>query len=77
MLIGISAYLPLEAPSDKPDQSCLVCAGPFISQLISPPEKVQRKDGVKIELRKTTLTETLAEFWKVISNKNVRPCLRS
>ena len=48
-----------------------VCAGPFISQLISPPEKVQRKDGVKIELRKTTLTETLTEFWKVISNKNV------
>ena len=48
-----------------------MCAGPFISQLISPPEKVQRKDGVKIELRKTTLTETLMEFWKVISNKNV------
>ncbi|KZV65317.1 MFS general substrate transporter [Peniophora sp. CONT] len=49
----------------------IMCAGPIISQLISSPEKVQRKDGVKIELRKTTLTETLSEFWKVISNKNM------
>jgi hypothetical protein len=49
----------------------IMCAGPFIALLISSPGKVQRKDGVKIVLRKMDWSRTLYEFYKVISSRDV------
>ncbi len=39
----------------------IMCAGPFIALLLSNPEQVQRKDGVKIALRKTGWIQTFTE----------------
>ncbi len=50
----------------------IMCFGPFISLLLSPPEKVQRKDGVKITFRKMDWTRTMYEFYTVISLPDVR-----
>lgn len=49
----------------------IMCAGPFISFLLSRPDQVQRRDGVRIVLRKTGWKRTLTEWYRVISNKNV------
>ncbi|KIY50808.1 hypothetical protein FISHEDRAFT_38238 [Fistulina hepatica ATCC 64428] len=49
----------------------IMCAGPFIALLISPPEKVQRKDGKRIVFRKTGWRQTATEFWKVVSSPNL------
>lgn len=50
----------------------IMCAGPFIALLLSHPEQVQRRDGAKIILRKTGWKRTFIEFYRVVSNKNVR-----
>ncbi|KAF9454582.1 hypothetical protein P691DRAFT_806747 [Macrolepiota fuliginosa MF-IS2] len=49
----------------------IMCAGPFIALLLSPPEKVQRKDGVKIAFRKVGWTRTFYEFYKVVSSRDI------
>lgn len=48
-----------------------MCAGPFIALLLSPPEKVQRKDGVRIVFRKSGWIQTLTEWYKVVTSRNV------
>jgi len=49
----------------------IMCAGPFISLLLSHPEKVQRKDGVKIVFRKTGWAQTLTEWWKIVCSPDI------
>lgn len=49
----------------------IMCAGPLIALLISSPDKVQRKDGVKIHLRKVTLKQCLKEWLVVISSRDL------
>ncbi|KAG7448104.1 MFS general substrate transporter [Guyanagaster necrorhizus] len=49
----------------------IMCAGPFIALLLSNPEQVQRKDGVKIALRKTGWIQTFTEWFRVVSNKHM------
>ncbi|KAJ7096465.1 hypothetical protein C8R43DRAFT_1141639 [Mycena crocata] len=49
----------------------IMCAGPFISLLLSHPEKVQRKDGVKIVFRKTGWVQTLTEWWKIVCSPDI------
>ncbi|KAJ6597271.1 major facilitator superfamily domain-containing protein [Mycena vulgaris] len=49
----------------------IMCAGPFISLLLSHPEKVQRKDGVKIVFRKTGWVKTLTEWWKIVCSPDI------
>ncbi|KAJ6618791.1 major facilitator superfamily domain-containing protein [Mycena sp. CBHHK59/15] len=49
----------------------IMCAGPFISLLLSHPEKVQRKDGVKIVFRKTGWVQTLTEWWKIVCSSDI------
>lgn len=51
----------------------IMCAGPFISLLLSSPDKVQRKDGVKIALRRSGWVQTLTEWAKVVSSREVTP----
>lgn len=45
----------------------IMCAGPFIALLLSSPSKVQRKDGVKIVLRKSGWKQTFSEWFRVVS----------
>jgi hypothetical protein len=52
----------------------IMCAGPFIALLLSSPEQVQRKDGVKIILRKVGWKQTFKEWAKIVGYKDVR-CL--
>ncbi|KAJ6502158.1 major facilitator superfamily domain-containing protein [Mycena sanguinolenta] len=49
----------------------IMCAGPFISLLLSHPEKVQRKDGVKIAFRQMGWTQTFSEWWKIICSPDI------
>ncbi|KAJ7172152.1 major facilitator superfamily domain-containing protein [Mycena filopes] len=49
----------------------IMCAGPFISLLLSHPEKVQRKDGVKIVFRKTGWVQTFTEWWKIVCSPDI------
>ncbi|KAJ7246011.1 hypothetical protein C8J57DRAFT_1347723 [Mycena rebaudengoi] len=49
----------------------IMCAGPFVSLLLSHPEKVQRKDGVKIVFRKTGWTQTFVEWWKIVCSPDI------
>lgn len=49
----------------------IMCAGPFISLLVSSPEKVQRKDGVQVQLRNMPWKTTIIEWSKVVSSKDV------
>lgn len=49
----------------------VMCIGPFLSLLLSKPEKVQRRDGVKITFRKMSWSRTLYEFYKVVSSRSV------
>lgn len=49
----------------------IMCAGPFIALLLSNPNKVQRKDGVKIVFRKTGWSQTMFEWYKVVSSPNI------
>ncbi|KAF9030690.1 hypothetical protein BDZ89DRAFT_1064472 [Hymenopellis radicata] len=49
----------------------IMCAGPFVSLLLSRPEQVQRKDGVRIVLRKTGWKRTFVEWYRVVANKNM------
>ncbi len=49
----------------------IMCAGPFIALLLSHPSKVQRKDGVKIVLRKTGWSQTFTEWYKIVSSPDV------
>ncbi|KAJ7137687.1 major facilitator superfamily domain-containing protein [Mycena epipterygia] len=49
----------------------IMCAGPFISLLLSHPEKVQRKDGVKIVFRKMGWVKTLTEWWKIVCSPDI------
>ncbi|KAF7363783.1 MFS general substrate transporter [Mycena sanguinolenta] len=49
----------------------IMCAGPFISLLLSHPEKVQRKDGVKIAFRKMGWTQTFSEWWKIVCSPDI------
>jgi MFS family permease len=49
----------------------IMCAGPFISLLLSHPEKVQRKDGVKIVFRKTGWAQTFSEWWKIVCSPDI------
>lgn len=46
----------------------IMCAGPFISTLLSTPEKVQRKDGKKIQMRKAGWKQTFSEWYRVVSS---------
>lgn len=55
----------------------IMCAGPFISLLISNPDQVQRRDGVKIYLRKQGWGQTIRRFFKVLSSQNVRSFCKS
>ena len=50
----------------------IMCAGPFISLLISSPDKVQRRDGKPIHFRKTGWMQTFKEWFQVVSSPNVR-----
>ena len=50
----------------------IMCAGPFIALLLSSPEQVQRKDGLKIVLRKAGWKQTFREWAKVVGCKDVR-----
>lgn len=49
----------------------IMCAGPFISLLLSTPGKVQRRDGSKIVLRKTGWKQALFEWAKVMSSPDI------
>jgi len=49
----------------------IMCAGPFIALLLSHPSKVQRKDGVKIVLRKTGWSQTFTEWYKIVSSPDI------
>jgi uncharacterized membrane protein AbrB (regulator of aidB expression) len=49
----------------------IMCAGPFFSQLISHPDKVQRRDGKPIHFRKTGWKQTFEEWFKVVSSPHV------
>jgi len=49
----------------------IMCAGPFIALLLSTPEKVQRKDGVKIVFRKMSWARTMREFYTVVSSRDI------
>ncbi|KAK4703644.1 hypothetical protein P7C70_g2577, partial [Phenoliferia sp. Uapishka_3] len=49
----------------------IMCCGPFIALLISRPERVQRKDGVKIAMRKTGWRQGGREWCSVAKNKNM------
>ncbi|KAL1746327.1 hypothetical protein HDZ31DRAFT_81341 [Schizophyllum fasciatum] len=49
----------------------IMCAGPFIALLISSPDKVQRRDGKPIHFRKTGWTQTMKEWYQVISSPNI------
>lgn len=49
----------------------IMCAGPFISLLISNPDKVQRRDGIKVTFRKKGWVQTMRQFFRVISSKNI------
>jgi hypothetical protein len=51
----------------------IMCAGPFIATLLSKPEQVQRKDGVKIQLRKAGWKQTFSEWYRIVSSPDVRP----
>lgn len=49
----------------------IMCAGPFIALLLSPPEKVQRKDGIKIAFREMSWGRTMHEFYAVLTSPDV------
>lgn len=49
----------------------IMCAGPFISLLLSHPDKVQRKDGVKIVFRQMGWKRTMYEWFTVVCSPNV------
>ncbi|KAF7311401.1 MFS general substrate transporter [Mycena kentingensis (nom. inval.)] len=49
----------------------IMCAGPFIALLLSHPEKVQRKDGVKIVFRRMGWAKTLSEWWKIVCSRDI------
>ncbi|KAK7038030.1 MFS general substrate transporter [Favolaschia claudopus] len=49
----------------------IMCAGPFVSLLLSHPEKVQRKDGVKIAFRQTGWAQTFKEWSKIVSSPDI------
>ncbi|KAF5373823.1 hypothetical protein D9758_000819 [Tetrapyrgos nigripes] len=49
----------------------IMCAGPFIALLLSPPEKVQRRDGVRIVMRKAGWVQTFTEWYRVVSNRDI------
>ncbi|KAF5373820.1 hypothetical protein D9758_000814 [Tetrapyrgos nigripes] len=47
-----------------------VIGGPFIALLLSPPEKVQRRDGVRIVMRKAGWVQTFTKWYRVVSNRD-------
>ncbi|KAJ3970046.1 major facilitator superfamily domain-containing protein [Lentinula raphanica] len=49
----------------------IMCAGPFIATLLSTPEKVQRKDGVKIQMRKAGWRQTFNEWYRVVCSADI------
>ncbi|KAJ3993667.1 hypothetical protein F5050DRAFT_1810317 [Lentinula boryana] len=49
----------------------IMCAGPFIATLLSHPENVQRKDGVKIRMRKAGWRQTFNEWYRVVCSANI------
>lgn len=49
----------------------IMCAGPFIALLLSAPEKVQRKDGIKIVFREMSWGRTMHEFYAVLTSPDV------
>ncbi|PFH54268.1 hypothetical protein AMATHDRAFT_135592 [Amanita thiersii Skay4041] len=49
----------------------IMCAGPFVALLLSHPTKVQRTDGVKIQFRKMGWNQTMLEWAKVLSCKEI------
>ncbi|KAK7034064.1 hypothetical protein VNI00_012495 [Paramarasmius palmivorus] len=50
---------------------CIMCVGPFIALLLSAPEKVQRKDGRPVVLRKVGLAQSTKEWLRVVSSKDM------
>ena len=50
----------------------IMACGPFFALLLSAPEKVQRKDGKKVEWRRTGWIISTKEWWRVASSKDVR-----
>jgi len=86
-VIGGAIIFGLNAKLDSPGSVSLhtyvviigiMGAGPFISLLISNPDQVQRRDGVKIYLRKQGWSQTIRQFFKVLSSQNVRSfCISS
>ncbi|KAJ7217209.1 major facilitator superfamily domain-containing protein [Mycena pura] len=49
----------------------IMCAGPFISLLLSHPERVQRKDGVRIVFRQTGWVQTFTEWWTIVCSRDI------
>ncbi|KAF9259716.1 hypothetical protein L218DRAFT_874130 [Marasmius fiardii PR-910] len=49
----------------------IMCCGPFFALLLSAPEKVQRKDGKKIEWRRTGWIRATEEWWRVATSKDM------
>ncbi|KAK1236418.1 hypothetical protein PQX77_000358 [Marasmius sp. AFHP31] len=49
----------------------IMACGPFFALLLSAPEKVQRKDGKKVEWRRTGWVTSSKEWWRVASSKNM------
>ncbi|KAJ3787348.1 major facilitator superfamily domain-containing protein [Lentinula aff. detonsa] len=49
----------------------IMCAGPFIATLLSHPENVQRKDGVKIRMRMAGWRQTFNEWYQVVCSANI------
>ncbi|ESK94197.1 duf895 domain membrane protein [Moniliophthora roreri MCA 2997] len=49
----------------------IMCCGPFIALLLSAPTKVQRKDGRPVVLRKVGLYQSVREWARVVSSKDM------
>ncbi|KAH8920221.1 MFS general substrate transporter [Atractiella rhizophila] len=49
----------------------IMCAGPFIALLISPPSKVVRKDGRPIKFRKITPMEATKGWWRSVMSPQI------
>ncbi|KAF9259715.1 MFS general substrate transporter [Marasmius fiardii PR-910] len=49
----------------------IMCCGPFFALLLSAPEKVQRKDGKKVEWRRAGWSQATKEWWRVATSKDM------
>ncbi|KIY67336.1 MFS general substrate transporter [Cylindrobasidium torrendii FP15055 ss-10] len=49
----------------------IMCSAPFVSLLLAAPEKVQRSDGSKVVLHKTTFKTELKASWRFLSSRKI------